>query len=427
MADNDQNPTPDWLEGDGETGSEDWMQGLSFEADSAPSEHQEGSETPNWTAQGSPTQDTGPNEADWLNHLEPVSPAPVSSDDEAVKAELPDWLAGMEPEGGTPQPAEDWRQDFEVAEPEPTAPAETPDWLNTLQPPAPSMQTPRALPDNDDGEDSDFEFGWIDSMIEEEEAGMRAPAVQPPEAPLPTMSQPASGTKIDWESEFEEAAEPATDIPDWLQELQPVEMIEPQAVVQPPANWMEDIQPPDDLIDEPVMAAAQPNDNEFDWRDDFELQEEAGEAVGAAAMTLEPDQPSLLPQLSMEEDEDTVAAGQPVMHTSADNAPDWLNAMVPGVDLDYDAPEDSAIETDFIEDPVNEPAAGQPVQKPVKEFDWLMNIVEEETQPEQLAAAGVGAAQGRFVFSKPPVWLRSKQPVPPARAANGGDGFDVLS
>jgi hypothetical protein len=75
--------------------------------------------------------------------------------------------------------------------------------------------------------------------------------------------------------------------------------------------------------------------------------------------------------------------------TPAQNAPDWLNAMVPGLDVDYEAGGEAVAEEE-AEEPASAPAAK-------REFGWLVEIVEEETAASERA---------HFVFSRPPVWLQ---------------------
>lgn len=83
----------------------------------------------------------------------------------------------------------------------------------------------------------------------------------------------------------------------------------------------------------------------------------------------------------------------------AENAPDWLNAMVPGLDIDYEAQEETPIETEFVE------TAQAMTPAAPTDFGWLAAIVDEETRPQHAAADG-SDRMPRFIFSRPPVWLR---------------------
>lgn len=112
--------------------------------------------------------------------------------------------------------------------------------------------------------------------------------------------------------------------------------------------------------------------------------------------------------------------------TAGEAAPDWLNAMVPGLDsdTDEDAPPDEGL------------AASQSAASSAKDFDWVNDIVDEETS-EMKAAAPPPTAR-RFVFSQPPRWLtellapspgKGVGSPPPAAASNAAVdalNFDAL-
>ena len=92
--------------------------------------------------------------------------------------------------------------------------------------------------------------------------------------------------------------------------------------------------------------------------------------------------------------------GDEIEPASAGNAPDWLNAMVPGLDVDYEAQEDQPIEHDYVRAEA-EISGKDP-------FDWLSEMVEDELSHPPGAIPGVTAASraARFVFTKPPLWMR---------------------
>lgn len=87
--------------------------------------------------------------------------------------------------------------------------------------------------------------------------------------------------------------------------------------------------------------------------------------------------------------------------TPASDAPDWLNAMVPGLDIDFEAEEDEPVDQGFIEEPIHA------ADKKDKGFDWLTDIVTEETGPMQAIAPErpQPILAPRFTFSRPPAWL----------------------
>ncbi|MEM6282081.1 MAG: hypothetical protein AAF787_07805 [Chloroflexota bacterium] len=119
-------------------------------------------------------------------------------------------------------------------------------------------------------------------------------------------------------------------------------------------------------------------------------------------LTYDPDD-ELLRENGYEEEEATI---QPVA-----SAPDWLNAMVPGLDLDYDARTDEPVESEFIEAArhrARETTEFSAV-KPQRDFEWLVEIVEKEgdTGPTPMP-------RRRFVFTNPPLWLRQNLPASPS-------------
>jgi hypothetical protein len=83
---------------------------------------------------------------------------------------------------------------------------------------------------------------------------------------------------------------------------------------------------------------------------------------------------------------------QESLTASAVNSPDWLNAMVPGLEVGTDLPEDDedGSEAEFMNGGRND-------------FGWLAGIVDEELAPPAMAAPSRRVA--RFPFSEPPLWL----------------------
>ncbi|MBL8156535.1 MAG: hypothetical protein JNM70_20315, partial [Anaerolineae bacterium] len=107
--------------------------------------------------------------------------------------------------------------------------------------------------------------------------------------------------------------------------------------------------------------------------------------------------------------EEALEAEAPAAPAPAENAPDWLNAMVPGLDVDYSAPEDEQIESEFVPGSENRIVPAIPTAKAGEtarpEYAWLVDIVDEESR--QTAALGEESRpQPRFRFSRLPVWLR---------------------
>ena len=89
---------------------------------------------------------------------------------------------------------------------------------------------------------------------------------------------------------------------------------------------------------------------------------------------------------------------------AGDGAPDWMNAVVPGLDRENDA---------AVDDP-NEYA--RPMAAPGKEFGWVSDLVEEETGQMKAVEPADSGETPYFRFSKPPAWLLSMQ----SEATEGG-------
>jgi hypothetical protein len=95
-----------------------------------------------------------------------------------------------------------------------------------------------------------------------------------------------------------------------------------------------------------------------------------------------------------------------------DNTPDWLNAMAPGLDIDYEAEEDAPIESEFM---ARSQPSPQRIDQAAQDFDWLTNIVEEESKKPPLTLpetpGSATTSRPKFVFSRPPLWLRDDAPA----------------
>ncbi len=86
-----------------------------------------------------------------------------------------------------------------------------------------------------------------------------------------------------------------------------------------------------------------------------------------------------------------------VEDAGGDGAPDWLNAVVPGLDRENDASTDD----------VNEYA--RPMSSPGKEFAWVSDIVQEETGEMKAIDPDEASPTPYFRFSNPPAWLTTMQ------------------
>jgi tetratricopeptide (TPR) repeat protein len=416
-----------------------------FEWMSADTAAEPAGDMPDWLSQAQPEEAAAASDApDWLSQVEPEEPAAVQpaaqsasvdnsgfewmSDDTAAEpaGEMPDWLSQAQPEeAAAASDAPDWLSQIEPEEPaaaEPVAQSasadedefewmsadtgaeaagDIPDWLSQAQP-----EEAAAASDAPD---------WL-SQIEPEEPAAAEPVAQSPKAGEDISSE-AVGETPEWltalesdESTADQDAQPQGETPDWLSELQqpdtePAEqaMMEEAGVPwededadleEEPAgdmpDWLDRVkssrsQVPEEPVEEKKATS------EYGWINEIE------EATPETAAS------------RVEFVDDDVAAGEKVLADveGANNAPDWLNAMVPGLDVDYEAPEDEQIEEEFLPGSENRvvpvfQSAAQPARS--REFDWLVDIVEEETQ--QMRVVEGKPQRGRFTFSRPPLWLR---------------------
>lgn len=355
-----------------------------------------------------------PDVPDWLNELQPPAPgsettprAPVSSatetdsDDSGLDLGWIDELIEEEESGagvtGAPQPAissaadedEDvaaWMGDLTAEAGLPTAPEAT-DWLTSL----PELEADAPATETAPAGASEFEwFSDIEAEIDEAEAAAGVPdwlKELEPDTDVVAAAGRADSAADEVAETFEwvdtaatDESEPAAvvETPDWLSELEP-EQPPPGAVIEDEAtvvtvqpgeqpDWLVDSLPSSAVTEE--ATAVQP----VDTAEEFEVAAEDAFAFDELAFETE--------------------------HRPAQNAPDWLNAMVPGVDLDYDPAADELVEA---EAPVE---TAEPVRS-ARDFDWLNEIIEEETQPALSEVAEAPASP--FIFSKPPAWLRGSR------------------
>ncbi len=443
-----------------EMGAPEWL--ASETADVAEEAEAEAAEMPDWLMSAAPTAAELEAEAEaaaeaaagitglgWSDSLEPeagevtgVEAAPASLGDEfewlgdeavqaaeQVEAEAaeaaPDWLlsaapADLEPEaeasieaaaGITSEFAWVGREEAEAAEePESETEAGGSDWLRGI---APAGLVSEAV---EDAVNAGEEFEWLQSVGEEVEI-----EVEDEDAVVDATAEASSAGPVDWMADMEAAAaevEPAVEpIYDSDFEWQD-EQAEPVTTEVP--DWLHSIQPADAEA-EPDLAEAEvvPAEPEFGWIDELQQAEEpvamAGEADEVGYAEFEPAAP-------VEGDEEEALATTP-----AQNAPDWLNAMVPGLDVDYEAPEDEPVEQEYVEAPYHRrldvlPEA--PSTSRTREFDWLVSVVDEETRP--LPPVAEEPAPRRFVFSRQPVWLRepTEQSDQPRRAGDRQEEVD---
>jgi hypothetical protein len=336
-------------------------------------------------------------------------------DEPALSMEQPDWLNAMTA-GPDETPAVDMPLASEV---------ETPDWASAFD--APSME-PATL-------SSESQPDWL-QMMGDEEAQAPLEDIVPEDAPLPAirsaqtidlsetefakgfeitepeLNEPAAA--MEWLSEtgnLEDSMDQAvTADADWLSEMQAAaqEPVPDEAIQAVTPDWLSGMEPDmmdADQIADPEWPAAEPV-AELDDLLPMDSIEDVETARVHAVMDASED------QMAYDWD-DSLEETAPAAPLPAANAPDWLNAMVPGLDVDPSAEEDAPLESEFMPGSENRVTAVLPVAqpKPTPEYNWVNEIVQEETQPVQevdVAVAGAGAGKSRFSFSRLPKWLQGK-------------------
>jgi hypothetical protein len=190
----------------------------------------------------------------------------------------------------------------------------------------------------------------------------------------------------------EEDAAFAGEAPDWLSELEPEqETTSPEAITAEPDEALTWLDEPAVEAEEELVAA---NEGVPEWLDQEES--EFAEEESGAALFDETEE--------IEDNEEEAAVEEEFLEpTPAQNAPDWLNAMVPGLDVDYEAADE------LVEEEEIEASAGDGAKR---EFAWLVELVEEEMSATE---------RPNFAFSRPPAWVE-----PTSSAATNGDIDDDL-
>ncbi len=187
----------------------------------------------------------------------------------------------------------------------------------------------------------------------------------------------------------------------------------------------------------------QPDEMEIDW-DDLESEEDFAEEVPVA----QPAEADWLDDFADLESEEDFAAEEPAVASLDDvdeeyydegiydddaeyeeeldfapteNVPDWLNAMVPGLDIDYSAEEDTPLEDRYEEGASHRNRVlteEEQIVTSTGDFGWLQDIVDEEIsagEGEERGAEG-GRRRQRFIFSRLPRWLARPRREPQAVA-----------
>jgi hypothetical protein len=466
---------PDWLsnaaplDDEPEAAAEDdpfaWMQEYNTEpqADDEDDEEvfAEASQTPDWLSSAAPLTDEDEEEAAavsqgdefaWMNEFE------VADDEEdepafAEASQTPDWLSsaapltdddeeeltnastdwfGVESGGDTQEEQFSWLQELQAEdEPEPDVQEEAaassvvmPDWELETDAVAESLN----FADNADNEEDALD--WMsDFDAEEQDDDQFAISANTPDwlSEAAPVSEAANDEDDDWSMDTEQDVH----APDWLSEINAEQAQDVEALAEAEAEtggeygWLDDLEP---SAAEPVASAG-----EIDWMDD-DIEEQS--AVVFTPVYSDAGMESAL-QFNNVEDHEEKALASAAAPPPAENAPDWLNAMVPGLDLDYGLGEDAPIEQEYVQGQSHRRVAAASRENvaasPTRDFDWLNNIVEEEQQypvttptaPITPAASPDPAERRRFSFSRQPAWLQRRtqrqQEAPLSAVEDNGD------
>ncbi len=304
----------------------------------------------------------------------------------------------------------------------------------------------------------------LDDEFEDEFGEEDEEPAEPIEADLSFLELDDADDEFELESDAEpEAAAEATALPDWLIDMNVEPELKSDTLPVRPEDGvriteellpigMGAVEPDPTPLDEPepdvenadyLTVSGSSEGHEADVAKDFSTVEgetydvfarnsewatdDLAASVGPqTSVTNFDDVPAVEAEDAMQQSEgseaaDTISYAEETMPAEA-NVPDWLNAMVPGVDVDYDVEEDEPIEQEFVEEPalLQPDSSSAAMFTDADEFQWLTDIVDEETReivPEAPPALpelpGASAtSKPRFAFSRRPDWLKfSKAPA----------------
>jgi tetratricopeptide (TPR) repeat protein len=396
---------------------------------------------------------TGENLPDWLLEIgdrgdagsirnadsEPQSPS-APSDALDTEGEIPAWLQSAAPAEATTSGVSDFNLNFDAAD-EDSADDEL--WeLEDEEAAAPAMENAGRL--------NDFSLGTEDEDSDLEEAEEFDFSMASSEQSEFTTSEAVGDFGDFGEFETEDETTEAfgtSSIPSWLSALDEPEEEESDEISAPaPITSLDvasdrgvsdygfddgddlvlDVDEMETQIPDSIVSDGETLDRELDWM--LEDEEEEPEFVAQFG-----DLPRLDEADSGEEELYSLDTGDfefngdeerlqglelvdEIEPVPASNAPDWLNAMVPGLDLDYEAePSDDEFSDEIFAAEEDMAAA----ESPTGSYAWVTEIVEEElrppmTLPEPVRATSEAAAvppstterASRFSFDRAPVWLR---------------------
>lgn len=356
---------------------------------------------------------------DWLSELEPQATAPTAG----ASDENLDWLDEIAP--AAPEPPEPFAfEEASAGEPSLGAPpaSDLPDWLIELTPDEQFEQDDheRTAAEETSAEPSAFDF---DAMMAASAASVGEPESESEDWLMgigaAAAASAASETNFNDDETFssESSEQPLSD--DQAEEIDDGDWLVEAPVETPlPAH-------------EPLSLGeyeASAQDEDFEWlSEDEEADLAAVEPSSAAFDSAAEEETEDEEEAAIDETVEALAIhGDVLVQKPASNAPDWLNAMVPGLDVDFEATEeDEPIEQAFAEEftDFDDEEAASPASR---EFGWLSEIIEQEERAE----AAVEQPRPRFTFASRPAWLKfSSKPAwmkPPAEASRSASNDQEL-
>ena len=228
------------------------------------------------------------------------------------------------------------------------------------------------------------------------------------------------------DSDFDDADAPTDEKPDETDDLDVDDLTD--------KSWLDDEFEDDFAVDdEPTLdliddwqselddGADDTDDDYIDWLNEDDpppSQPEPAEALQAAeAAAPEPAEESTSSETARAwglKDAEQLAdfVDDEVELTEAEAAPDWLNAMAPGLDGGEDA---------------DDPAPAQSAPSSTGDFAWLNDIVDEETsEMKAVAPEPMPPTAPRFDFSQPPAWMAELLAAAPPNQEIAAAGLPLL-
>jgi tetratricopeptide (TPR) repeat protein len=347
-------------------------------------------------------------EPDWMSDLsddeeeledEPVAEAEIDwmadlSDDKELEEEEPigatiddgNWLSEEADDEMVAESTSDWGMDFESDDSEEYVATGMTGLLNTIREKRATDELDDAAGDMEIDTTGAFDnepdwLGALDSSNAEE-----------------VEAEPVAETASDWGMSFADdkddeilegmpLAEADTDFSDYNDEDE-LEAVEAIPFDETDASFGDFDDEDEYVAEEAVPLAEAESLSTFDDEPEFEA---AAEAIAA----------------DFEDYEEELEFARP------DNAPDWLNAMVPGLDLDYAAEEDEPVESEYAEASSHrQRVLAEEAAAATSDFTWLQAIVDTETgvkpssDRDETDEPVARPSLRRFIFSKLPAWMR---------------------